>query len=65
MKIFKNAKYTKRNYESSNIVACVAPSLEAVKRVFPAMEWYDGDEDILAPLTQLYCQGDVRVFGYL
>lgn len=59
---FRNTHYTQRDYEATNIVACVAQTA-------PGPQWEAADESILAPLTQLWIETvsgqDVRYYGYL
>jgi len=60
MKTFKNINFTKRNYETTNIVFCQAETA-------PNENWLECNEleiDLLN-CKQLYKQGDVRYFGYL
>lgn len=58
MKTFRNTKYTKRNYDCTNIVACQALSA-------PGPEWVECEPEIVEKLTQLYLQNGVRYFGHL
>jgi len=57
-KTFRNAAWTRRDYECTNIVACQAP-------VAPGPKWIETDSSILAGLTQLHAQGGATYFGHL
>ena len=59
-KTFKNKNYKKRDYESTNKIACTA--VEA-----PNENWIECDKDIIEDmnLTQLYMENSVRYYGYL
>jgi hypothetical protein len=58
MQIFKNKNFTKRDYECSNLVYCVAD-------VAPNDMWVPTDETINIDMTQLYRIGDNRYYGWL
>lgn len=58
MATFKNKNFTKRDYECTNKVCCVA-------QVAPDSNWIPCDESELDGLTRLYIQGDVQFYGYL
>lgn len=58
MKTFKNIHFTKRNYECTNIVACVGEQA-------PDENYVQADPRILEGLQQLWIQNNVRFFGYL
>ena len=58
MKTYRNTKYTTRNYDCTNVVACVAAAA-------PANHWQPADESILKGLTKLYAAGDVTYYGHL
>jgi len=56
---FKNKAWDgKRDYECTNVVACVAEHA-------PDASWIECDDRILNGLTQLWIIRDVRYFGYL
>ncbi len=57
-KTYKNKHFTKRDYEATNIIACVA-------EVAPDDNWIEADESVLKGLTQLWIEKDVRYYGYL
>jgi hypothetical protein len=57
-KTFRNAAFTKRNYECTNLVACVAD-------VAPGPNWIECGDDVLAGLTKLHRQGGAVFYGYL
>ncbi len=58
MKTFRNARFTKRDYECTNIVACQADAA-------PGDNWTECDASVLDGLMQLYIQAGVRYFGFL
>ena len=58
MSYFKNKHFTKRNYECTNIVACVAAAA-------PDENYIEADETILKGLTRLWVENDVEYYGYL
>lgn len=58
MQTFKNKHFTKRDYECSNIVACVAETA-------PDDNYVPADATVLEGLTQLWIQSGVRYYGYL
>jgi len=58
MNTYRNKNYTKRNYECSNVIACVA-------EIAPNDNWVLADEDILQPLMKLWIENGVRYYGYL
>ena len=61
MAVYKNKYFTKRDYETSNIVACVAET----KPTSPDDRWQEADKSILVNLTPLWIENDVRYYGYL
>lgn len=58
MKTYRNTKFTTRNYDCTNVVACVAASA-------PATHWEIVDGSILVGLVKLYSQGGVTYYGHL
>lgn len=58
MQAFKNTQFTKRNYDCTNIVACVADQA-------PNENYAPSDEAVLNGLMHLYTQSGVRYYGYL
>ena len=58
MTTYRNTKFTTRDYECTNIVACVSAAA-------PAAFWEAADESILSGLTKLYTQAGVTYYGYL
>lgn len=60
MKIYRNANYVQRNYECTNIVACVTTSAPST-----GANWVEADESVLQGLTKLWREGDVTFWGYL
>lgn len=61
MATFKNKNFTKRNYECTNIVVCVADKAP----VTPDNRWQPVDESALNGLEPLYVQAGVRYYGYM
>lgn len=59
--VYRNRNFTKRDYECSNVVACVADRAP----VTPDCRWVEDDEGLLAGLTQLEIVAGVRFYGYL
>jgi len=59
--IYRNKYFTKRDYETTNIVACVADEVP------PSNDgrWVPADESILTGLTQLWIERGVRFYGWL
>jgi hypothetical protein len=57
-KTFRNVAFTKRNYECTNVVACIADAA-------PGPNWVECDPETLTGLTKLYCQGGVSFYGYM
>jgi hypothetical protein len=57
-KTYRNKNFQKRNYEVTNIVACVATDA-------PNENWIECDESELNGLSKLWTQGDVQFYGYL
>jgi len=57
--VYRNSNFTKRDYEATNIVACVTNG--------PAPQPYyvAADESTLTGLTQLWREGSVTYYGYL
>lgn len=55
---FRNTKFSTRNYDCTNVVACVAA-------VAPADHWEIADNTILAGLTKLYTSAGVTYYGHL
>lgn len=58
MKTFWNTKFTKRNYECTNIVACVATEA-------PAAHWQECDAGKISGLMQIEIVRGVRYFGWM
>ncbi len=58
MKTYRNTNYTKRDYETTNVVACVAD-------VAPGPAWELCDATILDGLSQLWMQAGVRYYGHM
>jgi hypothetical protein len=62
MATFRNKHFTKRDYEATNIVACVSASA-------PNDNYVPADDSILFGLTSLWLERvngqEVRFYGYL
>ena len=58
MTTYRNTKFTTRDHECTNIVACVAAAA-------PTSFWDAADESILLGLTKLYTQAGVTYYGHL
>jgi hypothetical protein len=62
MNVYRNTRYAMRNYECTNVVACVADKK-------PSPQWAECSETeaetILEKLTPLWIENGVRYYGYL
>jgi len=58
MKTYKNKNYTKRNYECTNVICCVAVNA-------PNYNWIECKESELIGLTPLHTENGVKYYGYL
>jgi hypothetical protein len=59
MQAFINTKFTKRDYEATNIVACMAEKA-------PNANWVPSDRaETLQGLTHLWTEAGVQYYGYL
>jgi hypothetical protein len=58
MNTYRNTNYTKRDYETTNVVACKAD-------VAPGPAWELCDATILDGLSQLWLTAGVRYYGHL
>lgn len=58
LSVFRNARFTKRDYECTNVVACRAINA-------PNKSFVEADESVLAGLTHLRTEAGVEYFGYL
>jgi len=56
--VFRNKHFTKRDYECTNVVACVAGTA-------PNENYVPAEESLLDGLTQLWIEGGVRYYGWL
>jgi hypothetical protein len=61
MRTFRNTNFTRRDYEATNIVACVAETAPET----PDNRWQPADDAVLVGLTQLWIERGVRYYGYL
>jgi len=57
-KTFFNTSYAKRNYDCTNVVACISDAA-------PGPNWIECGEEVLAGLTKLHRQGGAVFYGYL
>lgn len=60
MKTFKNANFTKRNYECTNVVACVAA--EAPN---DGITWIETSEVEVSGLDRIFIRAGIQYYGYL
>ena len=58
MKTFKNKNFTKRDYECTNIVACVA-------EIAPNNNYIECDPFELEHLEKLHTENGVQYYGYM
>jgi hypothetical protein len=58
MTTFKNKNFTKRNYECTNVVFCIAETA-------PNENWIATDEAMPSSMIQLRIENGVRYFGWL
>ena len=59
MKTFKNTNFKSRDYECTNIVACVG-------HMKPNSDnWVMCNSSVLSNLTKLYTQNGITYYGYL
>jgi hypothetical protein len=65
MNTYRNTNFTKRDYESTNIVACQTEGNPSVNGDRQRIEWMPATEGVLNGLTALYICDGVRYFGYL
>lgn len=62
MRTFRNNKFVKRDYESTNVVFC-----QATDKPEPKENWSECPESEIKTRNceQLWIQADVKYFGYL
>jgi len=58
MKAFRNVNYTTRNYDCTNVVACVGEES-------PGENWEPVDDSIIEGLTHLWTEAGVRYYGHI
>jgi hypothetical protein len=58
MTTYRNVHFTRRDYETTNVVACQA-------EVAPNANYVACDDTILRGLTKLWIERGVQYFGYL
>lgn len=61
MNTFKNKNFTKRDYECTNIVACVSETAPET----PDNRWQPAPDAILTGLNKLWTISGVQYFGHL
>jgi hypothetical protein len=59
--IYRNTNFTKRDYDTTNVVAAVSLDGRAPR----GDGWQVADESALFGLTSLWIESGVRYFGYL
>ena len=64
---YRNANFTKRNYDCTNIVCCEAESIEQARAASPNANWVLCDEGEITSrnMSHLWTQGGVRFFGWM
>lgn len=65
MTTYRNANFTKRNYECTNIVMCQTEHNPKERGDMRNIEWKETNEAIPSNMTQLWICDGVRYFGYL
>lgn len=66
MKLFRNARFTTRNYECSNVVWCRADSAEQIQQAMPGSLWREVPEaDLAASAQALWMLGPLAFFGWM
>ena len=58
MNTYKNKNYTTRNYECTNVCACVAENA-------PNENWQECEESYINGMTQLWIENGVRYYGFM
>lgn len=58
MKTYRNKNFTKRDYECTNVVACIAESA-------PNDNYIECDESFISNMQMLYAQNGVTYYGWL
>lgn len=61
MATFKNKNFTKRDYEATNVVACVADEAPAS----PDGRWVAADDSVITGLSPLWIERGVQYFGQM
>ena len=61
MTIYRNANYKVRDYEATNIVACIAED----GRKPDGEYWVEATKYVLSGLTPLWIQNGVQYYGHL
>jgi hypothetical protein len=65
MATYKNNGFTKRNYDCTNIVACVTDENPNERGDWKQLDWQIATDGILNGLTKLYICNGVAYYGYL
>lgn len=61
MATFKNKNFVKRDYEATNVVACVADEAPAS----PDGRWVASHDALVVGLTPLWIESGVQYFGHM
>lgn len=64
MYVMKNTRFTKRDYEATNIVAATFETRYRPRQL-DSLQWEPCGPAILSDLTKLWIEGDVTYYGYL
>ncbi len=63
--VFRNKNFTKRDYEATNIVACVSEKQPNMVGWIPNDAWIPADESTLSGLTHLETVAGIQYWGWL
>lgn len=63
MQMFRNKHFTKRDYECTNVVACLAESAPNVNYIPTTHE--ELNAMLRSPIQPLYIEAGVQYYGYL
>lgn len=63
MEMFRNRHFTKRDYECTNVVACLAESAPNENYIPTTHE--ELNAMLRSPVQPLYIEGGVQYYGYL
>ena len=65
MATFKNNGFTKRNYECTNLVACVTDANPKENGDKKHLDWQPAVDGVLNGLTKLWICDGVAYYGYI